>query len=93
MISLDDCVAMCGLSPEEVAAVSEHEHIPEIAATALANYLLHQAGGAERIRTMIIEDIHKALDAGRVEHAGQLFSTLRHFLQEYPQAREHLVKY
>lgn len=92
MISLEDCVAMCGLSPEEIAAVSEHEHIPEIAATALADYLLHQAGGPERIRTMIIEDIHKALDAGRVEHAGDLFSTLRHFLDEYPQAREHLVR-
>lgn len=92
MISLEDCVAMCGLSPEEIAAVSEHEHIPEIAATALADYLLHQAGGPERIRTMIIEDIHKALDAGRVEHAGDLFSTLRHFLDEYPQAREHLAR-
>ena len=91
MISLEDCVAMCGLSPEEVAAVSEHEHIPEIAATALASYLLKQAGGPQRIRTMIIEDIHKALDTGHVEHAGELFSTLRHFLHEYPQARENLV--
>lgn len=92
MISLEDCVAMCGLSPEEVAAVSEHEHIPEIAATALAEYLLHQAGGAERIRTMIVEDIHKALDAGRIDHAGELFSALRHFLAENPQAREHLAR-
>jgi hypothetical protein len=91
MISLEDCVAMCGLSPEEVAAVSEHEHIPEMAATALAEYLLHQAGGAERIRTMIVEDIHKALDDGRVEHAGQLFSVLRHFLAENPDARAHLA--
>jgi hypothetical protein len=93
MISLEDCVAMCGLSPEEVAAVSEHEHVPEIAATALGNYLLNQAGGPERIRTMIIEDIHNALDAGRVEHAGELFSALRHFLHEYPQARANLVTY
>jgi len=93
MISLEDCVAMCGLSREEVAAVSEHEHIPEIAATALANYLLQQAGGPERIRTMIIEDIHKALDAGRIKHAGELFSALRHFLHEYPQARKHLATY
>ncbi|HUL88446.1 MAG TPA: hypothetical protein VLU23_09705 [Pseudolabrys sp.] len=93
MISLEDCVAMCGLSREEVAAVSEHEHIPEIAATALANYLLQQAGGPERIRTMIIEDIHKALDTGRIKHAGELFSALRHFLHEYPQARKHLATY
>lgn len=93
MISLEDCVAMCGLSPEEVAAVSEHEHVPEIAATALGNYLLNQAGGPERIRTMIIDDIHNALDAGRVEHAAGLFSALRHFINEYPQARVNLVTY
>ncbi len=42
---------------------------------------------------MIIDDIHNALDARRVEHAGELFSALRHFLHEYPQARANLVTY
>ena len=57
MIGPEDCIAMCGLEPEEVAAICEHEHICEAEAAALASYLLHQAHGAERIRTMIIEDI------------------------------------
>jgi hypothetical protein len=43
MISLEDCIAFCGLDKDEVAAISEHEHIPEIAATALADYLLKQS--------------------------------------------------
>ena len=42
MVSLEDCIAFCGLDENEVAAISEHEHIPEIAATALADYLLKQ---------------------------------------------------
>ena len=87
MISREDCIAMCGLSEEEVDALSEHEHIPEIAATALANYLLHQPHGGEKIRAMIIDDIHKALDDGRVKHASELFMALRHFLSEHPDAR------
>ena len=62
MVSLEDCIAFCGLDENEVAAISEHEHIPEIAATALADYLLKQPHGGETIRTMIIDDIHKALD-------------------------------
>jgi len=37
MISLEDCIGMCGLDENEVAAISEHEHIPEIAAAALAS--------------------------------------------------------
>jgi hypothetical protein len=62
MISVEDCIGMCGLDADEVAAIAEHEHMPDIAAAAFANYLLRQAGGAERIRTMMIDDIHKALD-------------------------------
>jgi len=87
MISLDDCIAFCGLDESEVAAISEHEHIPEIAATALADYLLKQPHGGEAIRTMIVEDIHKALDEGKVKHAQELFMALRHFLNEHPEAR------
>ncbi len=91
MISLEDCIAMCGLDESEVAAISEHEHIPEAAATALASYLLAQPHGGEQIRTMIIDDIRKALDAGRVKHAAELFGALQHFLQQYPAAREGLA--
>jgi len=42
MISLEDCIGLCGLDEEQVEAISEHEHIPEIAAAALASYLLRQ---------------------------------------------------
>jgi hypothetical protein len=86
MISVEDCIGMCGLNAAEVDAIAEHEHIPEIAAAALANYLLQQAGGAERIRTMMIEDIHKALDKGHIRHAAELFMALRHFLEQHPEA-------
>ena len=39
MISLEDCVAFSGLSEDQVAAIGEHEHIPQIAACALADSL------------------------------------------------------
>jgi len=63
MISLEDCVALCGLDKDEVAAISEHEHIPEIAATALADYLLKQPRGGETIRTHFL-DQHPEARAG-----------------------------
>ena len=91
MISLEDCVGLCGLDENEVAAISEHEHIPEIAATALANYLLTQPHVSETVRTMIIDDIHKALDEGRVRHAAELFMALRHFLEHHPEGRAGLT--
>ena len=60
MISLEDCLAFSGLSEEEVAAIGEHEHIPQVAACALADYLLKQPdGGNRKIRTMIVDDFTK----------------------------------
>jgi len=87
MISAEDCIGLCDLDEEQVAAIVEHEHIPAVAAAALANYLLKQPHGAEKIRTMIIDDIHQALDEGRVRHAAELFMALRHLLEHYPEAR------
>jgi hypothetical protein len=87
MISVQDCIDLCGLNEDEVAAIGEHEHIPEVAAAALASYLLHQPHGEETIRTMIIDDIRTALYQGRVTHAAELFMALRHFLEQHPNAR------
>jgi hypothetical protein len=92
MISLEDCIGMCGLDEEEVAAISEHEHIPDIAAAALASYLLKQPHGAENIRSMIVDDIHTALNQGRVKHAAELFMALRHFLDSNPNASAGLAR-
>src|SRR5450759_49786 len=84
MISLEDCIAFSGLDEDEVAAIGEHEHIPDIATTALANYLLKQPHGGDAIREMIVDDIHQALDAGHVRHAAELFMALPHFLDQHP---------
>jgi hypothetical protein len=50
---------MCGLTEEEVLAVAEHEHLPEVAATALPQYLLSREHGSEQIRDMIVDDIRE----------------------------------
>jgi hypothetical protein len=47
MISLEDCIGLCGLTEEEVLAIAEHEHMSEIAATALAQYLMSYGHGSD----------------------------------------------
>ncbi len=39
MLRLEDCLALCDLSEDEVLAIAEHEHIPEMAAAELGNSL------------------------------------------------------
>ena len=60
MISLEDCIALSGLTDAQVLAIAEHEHLPEIAATALAQYLSKQKRGMEKIRDMIVDDIRQS---------------------------------
>ena len=87
MICLEDCLALCGLSDEEVLAIAEHEHLPEIAAAALAQYLLNQEHGAEKIRDMIIDDVRTAQARGDRQHVQTLLHVLHHFLKGHPEAR------
>ena len=48
---LEDCLAFCGFTEEEVLAIAEHEHMPEIAAAAFAEYLTNQEHGTEKSGT------------------------------------------
>ena len=86
MITMKDCIDMCGLTEKEVMAIAEHEHVPEIAAAAMGRYLLKKPDGAEQIRDMIRDDIHAALSRGDKDHASELLMVLRHFLATHPEA-------
>ena len=86
MITLEDCIAFCGLTEEEVLAIAEYEHIPEIAATALAEYLLSQEHGIEKVRDMIVDDIRQAQVRGDRGHVLTLLHVLHHFLKTHPEA-------
>lgn len=87
MICLQDCIALCGLTEEEVLAIAEHEHLPEIAASALAQYLLRQSHGSVKIRDMIVDDVRAAQCRGDRKHVQTLLHVLHHFLQSHPEAR------
>jgi hypothetical protein len=87
MITLEDCIALCGLTEEEVLAIAEHEHLPEAAAAAFASYLLHQEHGLEKVRDMVVDDIRTAQKRGNKEHVLTLLHVLHHFLRTHPELR------
>ena len=88
MITLEDCIGLCGLTEEEVLAIAEHEHLPEIAASAMAQYLLSLEHGSEKVRDMILDDIRQAQRLrGDKEHMVTLLHVLHHFLKTHPEAR------
>jgi hypothetical protein len=87
MITIEDCIGLSGLTEEEVDAIAEHEHLPEIVAAELGSYLVATKAGQSEIRRMIENDIARAKAHGHHEHAAVLKIALCHFLQEHKSAR------
>ena len=86
MITLEDCLAFCDLTEEEVLAIAEHEHMPEIIAIAYAQYLAHEDRGLEAIRDMIVDDIRAAQSRRDRDHVRGLLHVLHHFIRSHPEA-------
>jgi len=87
VISLEDCIALCGLTEKEVLAIAEHEHVPEIAAAAIGRYLLKVPNCTQKIRDMMRDDIHDALSRGDKGQASELLMVLRHFVATHPELK------
>ena len=83
-VTLEDCIALSELTPDEVEAVAEHEHVPEIIAAELGNYLLHTPDGIPVLRKMIVDDIAAAREHGDVKKFCHLMHVLRHFMDTHP---------
>lgn len=84
MLTREDCLALCELTEGEVAAIAEHEHVPEIIAMEMGQYLCHTPDGEARIERMIIDDINAARSSGNTAHVSKLVAVLRHFVANHP---------
>lgn len=82
MLSLEDCIALSGLTEAEILAIAEHEHIPEIAAAELGNYLSRSAEGQLTIKSMIRDDIQAAEARGERDRVLALKMVLRNYVSE-----------
>jgi hypothetical protein len=86
MLTIAECLDFCGLTEEEVLAIAEHENVDEMAAIAMAGYLVQTQEGERRIRRMIVDDIEAAQARGDAAHAAMLKLALRHFVATHPGA-------
>jgi hypothetical protein len=86
MLTITDCFALCELTQDEISAIAEHEHVPEIVAVELAEYLVHTPDGQKRIKRMIEDDIQAAQHRGDYRHSAELKRALKHFCETHADA-------
>jgi hypothetical protein len=88
MLSLEDCLALCGLSEDEVLAIAHHERIPEIAAAELGNYLVRTPEGEMRIKAIIRDDLAEARARNDRTRELALKVMLRNYIKHHPCCEE-----
>ncbi len=88
MLTYEDCLGICDLTEEEIEAIAEHEHIPEIAAMELGEYLVNSEDGIPKIKKIILDDIKNAENSGDTEHAEKLRKILKHFIATHPSRKK-----
>lgn len=79
MLTIEDCIALSGLTEAEIAAIAEHEHIPFTQATVLGRCLFCADHGLDTLKLMILDDIWAANKRGDLDHAHELKKTLKDF--------------
>jgi len=84
MLTLQECIDLSGLEVEEIETIAEHEHVPEIVAAELGNYLLATSDGRQRIRAMIADALSHAHQAGDHGHATALKRVLSRYDVTHP---------
>jgi hypothetical protein len=84
MLTLDDVIGMSDLTEDEIDAIVEHEHCPEIVAAELGNYLVHSPDGVPMLKRMILEDIAASEAREDYKHALKLRLVLKHFVETHP---------
>jgi len=83
-LAIEECIALCGLSEEEVLAIAQHERIPGIAAAELGNYLLRTADGELCLKAMICDDLNAAHAQGDRARELALRRMVRDFVLQHP---------
>jgi len=83
VLTFEDCLGLCELSEEEIRAIAEHEHLPQIVALELGAYLMRGPDGELLVSHMFIDDVRAAERRGDLRHAARLKRALRHFIEQH----------
>ncbi len=88
MLTIKDCIELCHLDVDEIRAIAEHEHLPDIVAIELGEYLVSRDDGPPLIRRMILDDIEAARSRGDEVEVARYLSALKHFIAGHAELNE-----
>jgi len=84
MLTLKDCIDMSGLADSEIAAIAEHEHVPEIIAAEIGCKLVNSPAGRTVLKHYLYENYVRAKAHHLDAKANSLALLLRRFDGAHP---------
>jgi hypothetical protein len=84
MLTLEDCIALSELRPDEIEAIAEIQHLPQMIAAELGCYLMQLPDGERRVEMLLRQDIAEARRQGDIARAAKLRLCLQRFMMEHP---------
>jgi len=85
MLAWIDCLAFSDLTVDEIRAIADHEHLSQIAALELGNWLVHLPDGSKRLKRVILDELEAASARGDFTRAAELRATIKHFCDTHPE--------
>lgn len=84
MLTLQDCLDMCDLTPEIIDAIAEHERLPCILAAELGDCLCCSVGGRAVIHRFILDCLADATKRGDSARLQRMKTALEDFHRRHP---------
>lgn len=84
MLSLVDCIAFSGLTPDQLEAVSCAKHVPVIVAAEWAETALESLDGTHEVEAVLAAEAHLAA-AHHLACAGSWDKALDEFRRQHPE--------
>lgn len=89
MLTLEDCIDICGLTRRELTYFVEHAKISEFRAAELAErYVVLDASGTPHLSRSILEDIERLKSQGKLPQVRSLEQFIRDFVLSHPHLNE-----
>ena len=85
MLSLKDCIDMCGLTDDEVAAIAEEVNLPPIVAVLVGSNLLRSEAGLHYLGEVLRNRAENAVDRNQPEIAARYRAAYESFRRRCPQ--------
>lgn len=85
MLTLEDCIEICGLNHAEIRYLMKHEHISDLRVAELAEkYVVVDGTRTPHLRRVIVNDIEQLKRKNRLEEARGLENFIRDFVLSHP---------